>query len=115
MLRVAVVARDGDGLLAPVEHAVELPPEHLPDEYRNYAESEGLSYPDLGANTDWQDVIFRAALSQNHNVSFGGGSKNSSYRASFGYNSQEGIIESSKIQKYTARLNGNQTAMDGKS
>ncbi|WP_170154531.1 TonB-dependent receptor [Mangrovibacterium diazotrophicum] len=84
------------------------------DEYRNYAESNGLSYPDLGANTNWQDVIFRSALSQNHNLSFGGGSKNSNYRASFGYNSQEGIIEASKIQKYTARLNANHTAIDGK-
>ncbi|WP_163710646.1 TonB-dependent receptor [Mangrovibacterium lignilyticum] len=84
------------------------------DEYRNYAESNSLSYPDLGASTDWQDVIFRAALSQNHNVSFGGGTTNTSYRASFGYNSQEGIIEASKIQKYTARLNANHSAIDGK-
>lgn len=84
------------------------------DEYRNYAESSALSYPDLGANTNWQDVIFRSALSQNHNLSFGGGSQNSNYRASFGYNSQEGIIEASKIEKYTARLNANHTAIDGK-
>ncbi|WP_201300918.1 TonB-dependent receptor [Sunxiuqinia indica] len=84
------------------------------DEYRNYAQSNNLAFPDEGANTDWQDAIYRTALSQNHNLSFGGGSASSNYRASFGYNAQDGIIESSGIEKYTARLNANQTGMDGK-
>lgn len=84
------------------------------DEYRNYAQSNSLPFPDEGANTNWQDVIFRTGISQNHNISFGGGSQTSSYRASLGYNSQQGIIESSSINKYTARLNASQTGMDGK-
>ncbi|HKJ43816.1 MAG TPA: SusC/RagA family TonB-linked outer membrane protein [Sunxiuqinia sp.] len=84
------------------------------DQYRNYAQSNNLPFPDEGANTNWQDVIFRTGLSQNHNLSFGGGSKTSNYRASLGYNSQQGIIESSSIKKYTARLNASQTGMDGK-
>ena len=84
------------------------------DEYRNYAQSNDLAFPDEGASTNWQDAIFRTGLSQNHNLSFGGGSRTSNYRASLGYNSQEGIIESSAIKKYTARLNANQTGMDGK-
>jgi TonB-linked SusC/RagA family outer membrane protein len=84
------------------------------DEYRDYSESHGSAYPDEGANTNWQDQIFRNAFSQNHNLSFGGGSENSNYRASLGYSSQEGIILSSKLDKYTTRLNANHTAMDGK-
>jgi iron complex outermembrane receptor protein len=84
------------------------------DEYRDYAENNDYPYPDEGANTDWQDAIFRSALSQNHNLAFGGGSTNSNYRASLGYSTQEGIILSSKLEKYTTRLNANHKAMDGK-
>lgn len=83
-------------------------------EYRGYAESNGLSYPDEGANTNWQDEIFRTGFSQNHNLSFGGGSNTLNYRASVGYNSQEGVIRSSGMERYTARLNASHTAMDGK-
>lgn len=84
------------------------------EEYRNYAESNGYPYPDEGANTNWQDQIFRDALSQNHNLAFGGGSKNSNYRASLGYSRQEGIIISSALEKYTTRLNANHKTMNDK-
>ncbi|MBW6480633.1 MAG: TonB-dependent receptor [Bacteroidales bacterium] len=84
------------------------------DQYSSYAENNGFPYPDEGASTDWQDAIFRSALSHNHNVAFGNGSGNSNYRASMGYSSQEGIILSSKLEKYTTRLNANHKAMDDK-
>ncbi len=83
-------------------------------EYRSYAESNGLEYPDEGANTDWQDEIFRPAVSQNHNIAFGGGNKSSSYRASLGYTDQEGIIETSRMRKYTSRFNAKHRAFDDK-
>ena len=83
-------------------------------EYRNYAQSNNLEFPDEGANTDWQDEIFRTAMSQNHNVAFGGGSNTSNYRASVGYTSQEGVILSSGLEKYTGRLNSNHKAFDGR-
>ncbi|MBZ9630060.1 TonB-dependent receptor [Salegentibacter sp. LM13S] len=82
------------------------------DEYRNYANQNGLEFPDEGANTDWQDEIFRTGISQNHNLSFGGGSGNTNYRASVGYTSQEGIILSSGLEKYTARLNADHRALN---
>lgn len=83
-------------------------------EYRAYAESEDLEYPDEGANTFWQDEIFRTALSQNHNLSYGGGTSTSNYRASVGYTSQEGVILSSGLEKYTGRLNSSHKAWDGR-
>jgi iron complex outermembrane receptor protein len=93
-------------------------PNRLPvlsaDQYRSYAEDEGLAYPDEGANTDWQDEIFRTALSHNHNVSFSGGNATSSYRASVGYGNQDGTILNSNIKKITTRLNANTQAMDGR-
>jgi iron complex outermembrane receptor protein len=84
------------------------------DEYRSYAQDNGFPFPDEGANTDWQDAIFRTAISQNHNIAFGGGSASSNYRVSVGYSSQEGIILSSKLDKYTARFNANHKALNDK-
>lgn len=84
------------------------------DEYRKYATDNGLAFPDEGANTNWQNQIFRNAFSQNHNLSFGGGSGNTNFRASVGYSSQDGIIISSGIKKYTGRFNVNHKAMNGK-
>src|SRR5699024_3337262 len=55
-------------------------PKQLPflsrDEYVGYAESHDLAYPDEGAETRWQDHIFRDAVSQNHYIAFGGASDN---------------------------------------
>lgn len=84
------------------------------DEYRDYARSNNLAFPDEGANTNWQEEIFRNALSHNHNIAFGGGSVETNFRASLGYTSQEGVILSSGLEKYTGRLNANHKALDGK-
>src|SRR5699024_367597 len=93
-------------------------PKQLPflsrDEYVGYAESHDLAYPDEGAETRWQDHIFRDAVSQNHYIAFGGASDNGNYRASIGYNNQEGIAISSGLEKYTGRINLTQRAMDDK-
>lgn len=83
-------------------------------QYIDYAEIDTLPYPDMGADTDWQDEIFRTAYGQNHNLSFTGGNKTGNYRASFGYNDQDGIILSSGLKKYTGRLNASQSAINGK-
>ncbi|MCC6281177.1 MAG: SusC/RagA family TonB-linked outer membrane protein [Saprospiraceae bacterium] len=58
-------------------------------------------------NTDWQDQIFRTALTNSHNISYGGSANGGDYRFSFGYQNQEGIIRESGLTKYTARFNGN--------
>lgn len=84
------------------------------DEYRNFAQRNELEFPDEGANTRWQDEIFRTGISHNHNLSFGGGSQNSDFRASVGYTSQEGVIVSSGLEKYTGRFNANHRAMEGR-
>ena len=93
-------------------------PENLPfldaTEYRKYANDNNLPFSDEGADTYWQDEIFRTAITQNHNISFAGGSATSNFRASFGYSDEEGVIISSGLKKYTSRLNGNHKALDGK-
>ncbi|MFQ6615344.1 MAG: SusC/RagA family TonB-linked outer membrane protein [Fidelibacterota bacterium] len=66
------------------------------------------------ANTDWQDAIFRTAISQNHNISFTGGSAATQYRASLNYLDEQGVVLNSARQRYSGRLNVNHRMLDNK-
>jgi len=61
----------------------------------------------LSNYTDWQDVAFRNAMLQNHNLSIQGGSKNSSFFMGFGYLKQEGVIVNTDFERYNFRINSN--------
>lgn len=78
------------------------------NEYRALANrlwGEGNA-PELGkANTDWQDEIFRTAVSTSHNLSITGGLKNMPYRVSAGYQSDSGIIKNSYMKRFNASVN----------
>ena len=67
---------------------------------------------DFGANTDWQDAIFRTSLSHNHAVSISGGSAKSNYFASIGYMDQQGIVENTALQRINGRINLSQSLID---
>lgn len=70
---------------------------------------------DLGANTNWQDVVQRSqAVSHNHNISLGGGTEKTMYNASLNYFDQEGIIKSSALDRIIARLSVEQKAFNDK-
>lgn len=62
----------------------------------------------LGAGTDWQDVILRNGIIQNYNISFTGGSDKFQYAFSLNHFDQEGIIEYSDYDRNSIR--GNFTA-----
>jgi iron complex outermembrane receptor protein len=64
---------------------------------------------DFGGNTDWQKEILRTAVSQNYNLAFGGASNTGSYRASVGYDNQQGIIKNTNLKRFTARINASQS------
>ena len=66
------------------------------------------------ANNDFQDEIFREAVSQTHNLSFAGGFANAQYRASVSYLDEEGIVVSSGQERVTGRLNANSRFLDGR-
>lgn len=59
----------------------------------------------LGKGTDWQDELFRNALSQSYQLTFSGGDEKTSYAISGGYFDQKGIIISSDFKRYSLRLN----------
>ena len=77
------------------------------DEYREFISGiEGLDASKLGsANTDWQDQIFRTAVSTSHNISIGGGLKNMPYRVSAGYNLSNGIVKTSWMRRANVSAN----------
>ncbi len=50
-------------------------------------------------STDWQKEIFSQSVSTDHNLSASGSFKNIPYRASVGYLSQDGILETSAFQR----------------
>ena len=62
-------------------------------------------------DTDWQDEIYRAGISHEHNVSLSGGISKQSwsmpYRISVGYTSQDGILKGSGYERVTAGFNLN--------
>ncbi|UYQ95016.1 TonB-dependent receptor [Chitinophaga horti] len=81
------------------------------DEYRKAVANPAF---DHGGNTDWQDVIFRNAFVQNHNVSFAKNTPSGSYIASLSHMDQEGIVLNSSFKRTTARLNAEESFFDNK-
>ena len=66
------------------------------------------AYSALGtANTNWQDLIYRTAISHDHNITVSGAAKNLPYRVSVGYTDQQGILKNSDFQRATAAINLN--------
>jgi len=63
----------------------------------------------LFANTDWQDEIYRTAVSTDHNLTLTGALKNLPYRVSIGYTNQKGILKTSDFERYTASVSLNPT------
>ena len=84
------------------------------DEYRSTVSDLGLTLDDKGMNTDWQDLIFRTAISQNHHLSFMSGSEHTNYRASVGYSNQNGILKGSGMKSANGRVNINHKALNDK-
>ena len=69
---------------------------------------------DYGSATDWQDVIFRTAMSHNQNLSYSKSHDNGSYIATLGLGNQTGIVENSNLERVTARVNLNHRFLDDK-
>jgi iron complex outermembrane receptor protein len=56
------------------------------------------------ANTDWQNEIFRTAVSTDHNLTMSGGLKNMPYRVSLGYTNSQGILKTSSFERFTGSI-----------
>ncbi|KAA0992249.1 SusC/RagA family TonB-linked outer membrane protein [Dyadobacter aurulentus] len=56
-------------------------------------------------NTNWQDLIYRQARTQNHQLSISGGQDKMRYAISLGYLSQGGIVKNSNYERGSIRIN----------
>src|SRR5699024_7471412 len=85
-----------------------------PEEYRSAlnaiidagGESEEFRVGEITNRTDWQEEINNSnAPVQNQQLSFSGGTENSTYYLSLNYMDQEGVVKSSGFNRYSARVN----------
>ena len=79
------------------------------DEYRNALKDPAF---DHGGNTDWQDVIYRRALTRNNSFSFSKQTNTGNYYASASQMDQEGIVNNSNFRRTSARLNASESFLD---
>lgn len=74
-----------------------------------------LPYPtSTGINTNWQDLVYRKAVSSAYNLSYRGGSDGDNYAISLGYQDTKGIIENTDNQRLTFNANLRRKAFDKK-
>ncbi|WP_313262613.1 SusC/RagA family TonB-linked outer membrane protein, partial [Sphingobacterium multivorum] len=71
------------------------------DLWRQDAGQDPLKYP----NTDWVSDLFQNKISQNHNLSFTGGSDKIKFFGSYGLLNNPGIIEQATYKRHTGRIN----------
>ncbi len=69
---------------------------------------------DHGGDVYAFDAITRTAVTQNYNLDVSGGNADGRYRISAGYLDQNGIIETSRLRKYTANLSSSFRFLESK-
>lgn len=85
------------------------------DGYRAAVESMGYANAlDKGANTNFMQEMLQTGYTQNHRISFGGGTAETNFRASLGVIDQKGIIKNNSMRNYTAKIDGSQLFFDNK-
>ncbi|MDD3727874.1 MAG: TonB-dependent receptor [Dysgonamonadaceae bacterium] len=63
--------------------------------------------------TNWQDQIFRTAVSTDHNLSVSGtAGERLPYRVSVGYTNENGILKTSNLERYTGSVNLSPSFLD---
>ncbi|WP_373494475.1 SusC/RagA family TonB-linked outer membrane protein, partial [Aquiflexum sp.] len=58
-----------------------------------------------GSNTNWQDEIFRNAMTSSHNLSISGGNERMTSFVSVGYFNQDGTIRGQEFERFNGRMN----------
>lgn len=63
------------------------------------------TYPVYHNETNWQEKVLKSSLDQNYFLRVTGGDNIAKYALSVGYNNEQGIIENTKQDRYSARFN----------
>lgn len=68
----------------------------------------------LWTNTNWQDEIMRTGVSQNHTITYGGGTEKAVFNASVNYFRNEGIVRNSDSERLIGKLSLEQKTLNDK-
>src|SRR5699024_3807857 len=80
-----------------------LAPAYSEEDIQKFASGK---YPYNYPNTDWIKLIFQGSgFTQNHDLSFSGGSERSQYRVSLAYYQQDGLMKKTNTKRYNVRIN----------
>ncbi|MGN0002107.1 MAG: SusC/RagA family TonB-linked outer membrane protein [Sphingobacterium composti] len=79
--------------------------------------ADGAFFPSYDENgnlidTDWYDLIYRNAFSQNHDINLSGGSEKTVYYFSAGLSNQDGFLKKNSFDRKSGRFNVSHTATD---
>ncbi len=74
-------------------------------DYVNHITPGSYNNLDIVPNTDWQDLIYNGAPLQDYQLSVSGASAKSQYYVGVGYFDQQGIIDKSRYQRLSLKLN----------
>lgn len=58
-----------------------------------------------GSEIDWQDIMFRTALTQSHQVSLSGGTESTKYMSSISHSADQGVVDYTGQQRTNLTLN----------
>ena len=53
---------------------------------------------------DWQDLLLGTGITQNYEISMSGGTENTSYSMSFGYQNDHGLLKNDILRRYNGRI-----------
>ena len=118
---IIITTKKGKEGTSQVDYSATVSLSQLPSQLEVLSAGEWVAYREdtlgttdfnYGANTNWQDQIFRDAISHQHNLAISGGTPSTNYRVSFGYGREEGIIKKSDMERYTGRMNLGQKALN---
>lgn len=90
----------------------ETPSKFIP--HMSAAEFKAAGGNDLGAETDWNDVITRTGISHVHNIALSGGGNGTSYIASFNLRSGEGVAIKTGFRQLNGHFGLTQKALKDK-
>ena len=82
------------------------------DQFTDYMQDINPGYTGGGANTDWQDEIYRTGFISNNQLSLSGGTDNVRYYLSGTYFDQDGVIIGSDYKRYSLNSNIDVKATD---
>ena len=83
------------------------------EQYRSYGRQQDINIIDMGYQTDFQKLIQRTGLTQQHHLAFTGGTEQSNYRVALGYINHETVIKGRGDRTFMSNMNMTQMMFDG--